>query len=120
MSIGIATGIVVVVYIVVEVLKKSVLVTDKQKDMIPLIGIVVGIAASMTVFMSGPALGIDIYVGDNMVVAAITGLASGLVATGCNQIVKKAKKIANGEYDGIDEDLDHLIEENQDLELKKK
>ena len=120
MNLGIVTGIVVLVYICVEVLKKSFIVTDKQKDMIPLIGIALGMVFSVGVFMSGPAMGIEIYVGDNVFMAILTGMASGLVATGCNQIIKKAKKIANGEYDGLDEDLDKLIEENKDLELKKK
>lgn len=120
MNLGIATGIVVIVYLIIEVLKKSVLVTDKQKDMIPIIGIAIGILASVAVFITGPAAGIEIYVGDNLFMAILTGLVSGLVATGCNQIVKKAAKIAKGEYDGLDEDLDKLIEENKDLELKKK
>lgn len=119
MSLGIATGIVVLVYLIVEVLKKCVLITDKQKDMIPVIGMVLGLVLSVAVFMSGPALGVEIYVGDNLFVAILTGIASGLVATGCNQIVKKAKKLAEGNYDGLDEDLDKLLEENKDLELNK-
>ena len=119
MNFGVATGIVVLVYITIEVLKSCLPMSDKQKDMLPLIGIGLGILYSLAVFMSGPALGVEIYVGDNMVVAIITGLASGLAATGCNQILKKAKKIANGEYDGLDDDLDTILKDNEDLELKK-
>lgn len=119
MVLGIATGIVVFVYLIVNFLKNHYLKSDRQKDMIPIIGPVLGVVLSILVYLFDNGGSIGIFVGDNLLEAILVGLGSGLVATGGNQLFKKINKLASGNYNGIDEDLDKVIDEAENLKDSK-
>ena len=98
-NIGLAVGIVVIVYIIIELLKRFVAKTDKQQDMLPFAGVILGALIAIAVYFldSNGALGIE--VGDNLLTAVITGAVSGLVATGGNQVYKKIRRLLDDDYD---------------------
>ena len=118
-NIGLAVGIVVVVYIIIELLKRFVTKTDKQQDMLPFAGIIIGAILAIAVYFLDNAGTLGIEVGDNLFTAIVTGAAIGLVATGGNQIYKKIRRLLNDDYDsGSDTALDEaeeVIEKVEDI-----
>lgn len=76
------------VYLIVEVLKKAFNNNEKFLRLIPLISLVIGIIAGVICFYFIPS----IIPANNVVVAIIIGGASGLTATGTNQMVKQLSK----------------------------
>lgn len=76
------------VYLIIEVLKKAFNNNEKFLRLIPLISLIVGIIAGVICFYFIPS----IIPATNVVVAIIIGGASGLTATGTNQIVKQLSK----------------------------
>ena len=98
MDLGIAIGIVIIVYILIEVLKRTVIKTDRQADMIPLVGVVSGVVISVAIFFLDQNSELGIYVGDTVMSSILIGAGSGLVATGGNQVYKKIRKLANNDY----------------------
>ncbi len=73
------------VYLLIEVLKKATSDSEKVKRFIPLIALGLGAIAGLICFYFIPA----IIPATNVVVAIIVGAASGLTATGTNQIIKQ-------------------------------
>ena len=76
------------VYLIIEVLKKAVGTSEKFVRFLPLIALGLGVVAGIICFYFIPT----IIPADNLVVAIIIGGASGLTATGTNQIIKQLSK----------------------------
>ena len=76
------------VYLLIEVLKKAFNNSEKFLRFIPLISLVIGVIAGIICYFFIPS----IIPAPNIVVAIIIGGASGLTATGTNQIVKQLSK----------------------------
>ena len=76
------------VYFVVELIKYTTNYKESVKRAIPLISAVLGVAFGLVCFYLIPS----IIPTDNVVVALVIGAASGLTATGFNQIIKQVKK----------------------------
>jgi len=77
-----------IVYILIEVIKYTVNQNEKFKKIIPLVSTLLGGALGIVAFYLAP----DILPSDNLIVALVIGIASGLTATGTNQIFKQLKK----------------------------
>ena len=76
------------VYFLIEVLKKAFNNNEKFLRFIPLISLTIGVIAGIICYFFIPS----IIPAPNIVVAIIIGGASGLTATGTNQIVKQLSK----------------------------
>ena len=76
------------VYFIIEVLKKAFNNSEKFLRLVPLIALGLGAIAGIICFFFIPS----IIPATNIVVAIIIGGASGLTATGTNQIVKQLSK----------------------------
>jgi len=76
------------VYLIIEVLKKALNNDERFLRFIPLIALVTGAIAGVICFFFIPS----IIPATNVVVAIIIGAASGLSATGTNQIIKQLSK----------------------------
>ena len=76
------------VYLLIEVLKKAFNNSEKFLRFIPLISLTIGVFAGIICYFFIPS----IIPAPNIVVAIIIGGASGLTATGTNQIVKQLSK----------------------------
>ena len=76
------------VYLIIEVLKKAFDSNEKFLRLIPLISLTLGAIAGIICFYFIPS----IIPAPNVVVAIIIGAASGLTATGTNQIFKQLTK----------------------------
>ena len=87
-------AIVIVVYFIIEIIKKCVGENEKFKRFIPLIATAIGVVCGVVCFFALPS----IIPASNVVVAIVIGGASGLTATGTNQIIKQL-----GKKDGGDE-----------------
>ena len=87
-------AIVTVVYALIEIIKKCVGENEKFKRFIPLIATAIGAICGVVCFFALPS----IIPASNVVVAIVIGGASGLTATGTNQIIKQL-----GKKDGGDE-----------------
>ncbi len=81
-------AIAMAVYLLIEVLKKVFNNNEKFLRLIPLISLTIGVIAGVICFYFIPS----IIPATNVVVAIIIGGASGLTATGTNQIVKQLTK----------------------------
>lgn len=81
-------AIAAVVYFVVEIIKYTTNKSEKVLRFIPLIATVLGLACGLICFYLVP----NILPTNNVVVAVVIGAASGLTATGFNQIIKQARK----------------------------
>ena len=76
-----------ILYMVAEVLKQTVIKSDEQRTLLPFICGIAGGVIGATLFYIDPSI-----MGASNVLAAIgNGIASGLVATGGNQIYKQFK-----------------------------
>ena len=76
------------VYLLIEVLKKAFNNNEKFLRFIPLISLTIGVISGIICFYFIPA----IIPAPNIIVAIIIGGASGLTATGTNQIFKQFNK----------------------------
>ena len=81
-------AIVIVVYFIIEIIKKCVGNNEKFKRFIPLIATAIGAICGVVCFFALPS----IIPASNVVVAIVIGGASGLTATGTNQIIKQLGK----------------------------
>lgn len=88
-------AIVMVVYAVIEILKKCVGENEMFKRFIPLIATGLGVICGVVCFFALPS----IIPASNVVVAIVIGGASGLTATGTNQIVKQLHRGKNENTD---------------------
>lgn len=78
-------GLVIIIYILVEISKKIFLKTDERRKHIPLIAAIIGVVTSIIIFYVKP----DIINCGNVLEAIAMGGMSGFAATGCNQLYKK-------------------------------
>lgn len=76
------------VYLIIEVIKKAFNNDEKFKRFIPLVSLVLGVLSGILCFYFIP----DIITATNVVSAMVIGAASGLTATGTNQIFKQLNK----------------------------
>lgn len=81
-------AIAAVVYFVVELIKYTTNNKESVKRAVPLIAAVLGVACGLVCFYLAPS----IMPTNNVVVAVVIGAASGLTATGFNQIIKQSRK----------------------------
>lgn len=81
-------AIAAVVYFVVELIKYTTNYKESVKRAVPLFAAVLGVACGLICFYLVP----NIMPTDNIVVALVIGAASGLTATGFNQIIKQSRK----------------------------
>lgn len=81
-------AIAAVVYFAVELIKYTTKYSEKVKRAVPLISAVLGVACGLICFYLVP----NIMPTNNVVVAVVIGAASGLTATGFNQIIKQSRK----------------------------
>ena len=81
------------VYFIIEAIKKAVDNNEKFLKFIPLIALGIGAVAGVICFFFIPS----IIPATNVVVAIIIGAASGLSATGTNQIFKQLSKDEDNE-----------------------
>ena len=86
-------AIVIVVYFIIEIIKKCVGENEKFKRFIPLIATAIGVVCGVVCFFALPS----IIPASNVVVAIVIGGASGLTATGTNQIIKQLGKKDGGD-----------------------
>ncbi len=86
-------AIVTVVYVLIEIIKKCVGENEKFKRFIPLIATAIGAICGVICFFALPS----IIPASNVVVAIVIGGASGLTATGTNQIIKQLGKKDGGD-----------------------
>ena len=86
-------AIVIVVYFIIEIIKKCVGNNEKFKRFIPLIATAIGVICGVVCFFALPS----IIPASNVVVAIVIGGASGLTATGTNQIIKQLGKKDGGD-----------------------
>lgn len=76
------------VYVIIEVIKKATNENETFKRFIPLVSLLLGVVSGIICYYFIPS----IIPAENIVIAIIIGGASGLTATGTNQIVKQLKK----------------------------
>lgn len=81
-------AIAAVVYLLVELIKYTTNNSEKVLRLIPLLSAVLGLAFGLICFYFVP----NVMPTDNLVVAMVIGMASGLTATGFNQIIKQSRK----------------------------
>lgn len=89
---AVTPGLVITIYVVVELVKHLWLKDDNQRSMLPIICIAVGAVIGILLFKYYPE-GIDV---DNYVDAIASGGLSGIAATGCNQLWIQFKKYSQG------------------------
>lgn len=87
--------IVAIVYMIIEVYKEITYNREKAKRMIPLIALCLGIILSVIGYVFSP----EMLPADNILMAIFVGGASGLAATGTNQVFKQLKKQTNNGLD---------------------
>ncbi len=81
-------AIAAIVYWIIEIIKSAVGSSEKFKRLIPLISCLIGVILGIISYYFVP----EIIPAKNIFVAIVIGAASGLTATGTNQIVKQLKK----------------------------
>ncbi|MBE5740894.1 MAG: hypothetical protein E7349_08645 [Clostridiales bacterium] len=81
-------AIAAVVYWVIELIKYTVGGNEKFKRFIPLVSAALGIVCGVVCYFAIPT----IIPAENLLVAIIIGAASGLAATGANQVFKQLSK----------------------------
>jgi hypothetical protein len=87
-------AIAAVVYWVINLIKYTVGENEKFKRFIPLIATALGVVFGVVCYYAIPS----IIPAQNVLVAIVVGAASGLTATGTNQIIKQLSK--SGDDDG--------------------
>lgn len=86
-------AIAAIVYFVISIIKYAVNGNEKFKRFIPVVAAALGIVLGIVAFYAVPG----IIPADNIFTAILIGGASGLTATGANQIIKQLGK---GDNDG--------------------
>lgn len=114
-SLGICTIIVVIVYAIAEIAKKNVIKADHQRAYLPYAGAIIGGLLGIAFFAYDPSL-----IGcTNAIEAIFTGIGSGLVATGANQLYKQTNKILKGDFVGLTSGLDEVLESAEELKKEQ-
>ena len=106
MELGYNALILIIVYLLAELAKRTIAKTDERRALLPYAAVLVGALVGIILYSFFPQWLDNI---DNYLVAVLTGAGSGLLATGANQLYKQANKIARGDFKGISSDLDKVI-----------
>jgi|SRR5574344_534642 hypothetical protein len=88
-------AIATIVYWVVNLIKYATKNNETFKRFIPLVSAGLGAVLGLVCFYGVP----DIIAAPNVLVAILSGGASGLSATGCNQVIKQFTKDSKGDND---------------------
>lgn len=96
--------LVVFMYLIVELLKKFWLKSDKVRSMIPFVCAFLG--CFFMLFMHHYFT--DVFCLGSYIEAATLGAVSGLTATGCNQLYKQVRAFYEGEKNADEEEADLL------------
>ena len=80
--------IILTVYLIVWFLKRLILKTDKQRQSLPPIAMILGGTIAVLLYYFMP----NTTEFTNIIEAVTTGMGSGLAAVGCNQIYKQFRK----------------------------
>lgn len=93
-------AIAAVVYWVINLIKHTAGENEKFKRFIPLTAVLLGAVCGVICFFALP----NLILADNVIIAILIGGASGLTATGANQIFKQIGKQDSDKGDGNGED----------------
>lgn len=77
--------ILVITYFIVEIVKRKLLKSDRQRSMLPIISAATGAIISIIIFVIWPSMSTNV----NILNAFASGAISGSAATGSNQIYKQ-------------------------------
>ena len=88
-----------IVYAVIDILKTATNKSEKFLRFVPLIACTLGVLCGVIAFYCVP----DVLDTTNVFVAIVIGAASGLAATGTNQVVKQLKKTEETKDDSEEE-----------------
>ena len=99
--------IILTVYLIVWLMKKFILKTDKQRQSLPPIAMIMGGTIAVLLFYFMP----DTVEFTNIIEALTTGMGSGLAAVGCNQVYKQFQKFrtVTNTCDDCGSDIDESI-----------
>ena len=99
--------IILTVYLIVWFLKVLILKTDKQRQSLPPIAMIIGGFIAVLLFIFMP----DTVEFSNIIEALTTGMGSGLAAVGCNQVYKQFQKFkgVNNTCDNCGANIDESI-----------
>lgn len=103
-------AITAIVYAIVSVIKIATKNNEKVLRFVPLMALVLGVICGIVAFYAVPS----IVPASNVVVAIVIGGASGLTATGFNQIVKQLSKKEEDKKTAADIEETVAEEENND------
>jgi len=84
-------AVALVLYCVAELLKVTVLKTDSQRTVIPVVCALLGAVICGVLYLVQPGL----IPGDDILTAIAEGIVSGLTATGANQVYRQIKNNVN-------------------------
>ena len=115
MSLGICTIIVVAVYAIAEIAKKTVATDDKRRAYLPYAGALIGALIGIALF----AYDSTMIEATNALEAILIGAGSGLIATGANQLYKQTNKILRGDFVGLSEGLDEILESAEEIKKEE-
>lgn len=80
--------ILVITYFFVEIIKRKLIKSDRQRSLLPIISAATGAIISMVIFVVWPSVSTNV----NLLNAFASGAISGSAATGSNQIYKQITK----------------------------
>ena len=112
MDLGYNVIFIVVLYAIVELAKTTVAKTDERRALLPYVAALIGGVAAYIVFIINP----DVLNTHDALSSILVGVGSGLLATGANQLYKQGKKILNGDFKGISEELDEILESAEEID----
>lgn len=112
MDLGYNVIFIVVLYAIVELAKTTVAKTDERRALLPYVAALIGGVAAYIVFIINP----DVLNTHDALSSILVGIGSGLLATGANQLYKQGKKILNGDFKGISEELDEILESAEEID----
>ena len=112
MDLGYNVIFIVVLYAIVELAKTTVAKTDERRALLPYVAALIGGVAAYIVFIINP----DVLNTHDALSSILVGVGSGLLATGANQLYKQGKKILKGDFKGISEELDEILESAEEID----
>ena len=112
MDLGYNVIFIAVLYAIVELAKTTVATTDKRRALLPYAAALIGGVAAYVVFIINP----DVLNTHDALSSILVGIGSGLLATGANQLYKQGKKILKGDFKGISEELDEILESAEEID----
>ena len=109
---SIIPGVVIITYCIAEIAKATVIKSDQQKTMLPILCTIIGgiIGGIMYKFYPSSLPNCTSIIG-----AITSGAISGMASTGCNQIYRQVKKFfANNSENQDNDQVDENPDQSQD------